>query len=103
MQRINIGRLEDYPESRGTLVQVGGRRVAVFRIDMQLFAIEDTCPHRRFPLHDGSLNGLSVSCRTHGSCFDLISGAVLRGPARKPVPVYRAHVVDDQVTLELPD
>lgn len=101
MAQVVLGGLDEFPDGRGTPVELGGRRVAVFRTGDQVFAIEDRCSHRGFPLNDGVLEGGGVRCRTHGACFDLTSGAVLRGPARRPVRVYAAAIVDGRVVIEI--
>ena len=103
MAWVRVGVVADFPDERGVRVQVAGRRLAIFRTGARVFAVDDTCSHRGFPLHDGTLNGLSVRCRTHGSCFDLESGAPERGPARRRVRTYPIAVVGDRVEVEIPD
>lgn len=100
MARIIVGALSDFPVGRGIAVEVGGRRIAVFRLDERVFAIDDRCSHRGFPLYDGVVDQASVRCRTHGACFDLASGTVQRGPARRAVRTYPAEIVDGQVIVE---
>ena len=101
MAQVVVGSLNDFALGRGTPVEIGGRRLAVFRIGERVFAIEDRCTHRGFPLHDGTIDAISVRCRTHGACFDLTSGAVLRGPASRPIRVYPTAIVDGQVLVEI--
>ena len=101
MGRVVIGALTDFPDGRGVGLVIAGRRVAVFRVGDRVFAVEDRCAHRGFPLHDGTIDAVSVRCRTHGACFDLSSGAVLRGPARRPIRAYATEVVDGQVEVDV--
>jgi nitrite reductase/ring-hydroxylating ferredoxin subunit len=101
MAQVVLGPLDEFLAGRGTAVEVGGHRLAVFRIGERVFAIDDRCSHRGFPLHDGTVDATSVRCRTHGACFDLSSGAVLRGPARRPIRVYATAIVDGQVLVEI--
>jgi nitrite reductase/ring-hydroxylating ferredoxin subunit len=101
MSEIEVGPLERFPEGRGAAVQIGERRIAVFRFGERVFAIDDSCPHRRFPLNDGRVDGTTVRCRTHGSCFDLESGELRRGPASRGVRAYPARLIDGQVVLNL--
>jgi nitrite reductase/ring-hydroxylating ferredoxin subunit len=103
MPEITVGALADFPASKGTPVQIGNRRLAIFRVDEQVFAVDDRCPHRGFPLHDGAVSDSTVRCRTHGSCFDLSSGAVLRGPASRPLRAYPTRCDGDQVLVDLPE
>src|SRR5258708_5253628 len=103
MPRITVGALGEFPNGRGVGVRIGDRRLAVFRVGDAVYAIDDACPHRDFPLYDGTVNGLVVRCRTHGSCFNLATGALVRGPARRGVRTYRAAIVGDQIEVELTD
>lgn len=102
MARHVVGTIADFPEQHGVRVAVGGRALAIFRIGDEFFAVDDSCPHRRFPLNDGIVRGQSVQCRTHGSCFNLATGALERGPARTGVRAYAVSVVADRVEVDLP-
>ena len=93
----------DFPDSRGVAIEIAGRRLAVFRLGDRVFAVDDRCSHRGFPLNDGTLGATSVRCRTHGACFNLESGAVERGPARRAIRTYRAEIVEGQVVIYLPE
>ena len=101
MSRVVIGAAVDFPDGCGVAIEVEGRRLAVFRLGERVFAIDDRCSHRGFPLHDGVLEQASVRCRTHGACFDLTTGAVLRGPARRAVRCYAAAVIEGNVVIEV--
>ena len=103
MAWIEVGPLNDLPDGCGAAFTLGGRRVAIFRAGDEVFAIGDRCPHRGFPLHDGSFDGSVVRCRTHGSTFDLRTGAVRRGPASSGVAAFRVEVADGIVRVEVPD
>lgn len=103
MARLIVAALSDLDAAGGTVVRIDGSRLALFRIGDRVFAIEDRCPHRGFPLNDGVVDGETVRCRTHGACFSLTTGAVVRGPARRAVRVYRTEIIDGQVALVLPD
>lgn len=85
-------------------VTVDGVPVLVARAsDGELCAVADTCTHFGGPLHEGSRDGDSVVCPWHGSCFDLRTGAVDRGPAVFPQPRYRVRTRDGKVEVGLPD
>ena len=101
MAGIVIGPVSAFPDGRGVAVDIGGRRVAVFRVGDHVYALDDRCSHRGFPLYDGFVEHASVRCRTHGACFDLVTGTVLRGPARRAVRAYRAAIVGDHVVVDV--
>jgi len=93
--------VSDFPDGRAVAVEVAGRRLAVVRVGERIFAIDDRCSHRGFPLHDGTVDGSLIRCRTHGACFALDSGAVVRGPARRAVRTYPITVADGNVLVEV--
>lgn len=65
-----------------------GNRVAVANSDGTLYAFDDTCTHLGCSLTKGRLEGTRVTCRCHGSQFNVASGQVLRGPAVRPIRTY---------------
>jgi 3-phenylpropionate/trans-cinnamate dioxygenase ferredoxin component len=77
------------------------RRVAIARVDGNLYAFDDlcTCSDEPCPLSGGLLTGTTIMCQCHGSRFDITTGAVVRGEARRPLSVYEVHEADGQIQL----
>jgi Rieske Fe-S protein len=46
------------------------------------------------------LEGTTVTCICHGSQFDAATGAVVRGPAERPLLAHRVRVVGDDLQVE---
>ncbi len=78
------------------LVTVDGQAVAVYNVDGAFYATHNECTHVGAPMNEGELNGSTAVCPWHGSCFDVTTGAVLKGPAKRPLQTYRV-VVDGEV------
>lgn len=51
MSSHKIGSLEDFPEGKGTQVEVEGINMAVFNLSGNLYAVGNSCPHKNLPLH----------------------------------------------------
>ena len=91
--------LADFPDGQGTPVTLGGRRLAIFHLGEQVFAIDNVCSHNRSPLAGGLVSGTVVTCRTHRARFSLETGEALRGPARKPIRTYPVTLAGDTIEV----
>ena len=70
-----VGTQADFLEGKGRAVDAGATRVAVFRVQGRLHALDDACPHMRASLADGKIEaGRRVVCHMHGWTFDLVTG-----------------------------
>jgi nitrite reductase (NADH) small subunit len=110
-----VGPVEEFAAPGCRLVEVDGRRVGVFTIGGELFAVSDRCPHRGAPMCEGTVSGTFVTsaphdfvygrhdrvirCPWHGWEFDLETGRSLLEPARVGVKVYAVSVDDGVVVL----
>ena len=83
------------------LVEVAGRRVALFQAGGKYYAIEDTCTHAGGPLSEGFLEGNEVTCPWHGACFDVTTGEVKGPPARSQVQSFAVRVVGSDIEVEV--
>jgi nitrite reductase/ring-hydroxylating ferredoxin subunit len=81
---------------------VAGTRMNVANADGHLYAFDDTCTHMGCSLANGELDGTVVTCACHGSQFDVTSGAVLRGPAQRPVRSFGVTIEDGQILADVP-
>lgn len=88
------------PPGKGETVLLAGKRIAIFNVDGQFYALDDDCPHRGGPLGPGwvAAEKCTVACPLHGWEFDLRTGACLTVPAR-PVRTYPVRVVDGKIEV----
>lgn len=87
-----IGNATDVAEGQMRVFEVAGTKVNVSNAGGHLYAFDDTCTHMGCSLANGKLDGTTVTCPCHGSQFDVVSGAVLRGPALRPVRARAVRV-----------
>ena len=97
---IKVASIEDVPEGGGLCVEVRGRRVALFKIDGEVFAIDDTCTHAEASLSEGELAGDEVMCPLHFATFNIRTGACTGPPADEDVRSYSVRIVGDDVEIE---
>jgi len=77
-----------------------GTRVLLANVGGTFYAIDNRCTHLGCSLSDGKLDGSVVQCACHGSRFEVSTGAVVGGPAQKPVRSYPVQVVGDEVQVD---
>ena len=97
-RRIKNGPVKAAELGEGKLagLQIGGEPIVFAKVDNKLYAFNDRCPHKGFPLHKGSLEGHTLTCAYHGGEFDIRTGQCLKHPyATYPCRSFSVHVADD--------
>ena len=97
---VRVGNPKDVAAGQMRVFDVEGTKVNVASVDGQLHAFDDTCTHTGCSLAKGKLDGTTVTCACHGSQFDVTTGAVLRGPAARPVRSRRVQVDGENLLAE---
>lgn len=88
-----------HPQAGGrALFEFDGRCLALFNVEGQLYAIDDSCPHQGASLCGGRLDGRVIQCCAHGLRFDLNSGYLLNSTQLK-VANYPVEVVDGRAYI----
>jgi len=103
MGRTTLCALSEIEPGTAKRFDVDGHRLALVRIDDDVYVIGDECSHEDYSLAEGEVftREKEIECWKHGSTFSLESGAAQCLPATAPVPVYQAGVDGDQVWVEL--
>ncbi len=82
--------------------KLGGRQLALFLRDGEVFACNNRCPHEGYPLAEGSLDAACVlTCNWHNWKFDLRSGDTIIGGDR--LRIYPVKLVDGVVWIDITD
>ena len=100
--QVEVGRIEDLRPGDRAVVEADGRRIAVFNVDGELFAIDDACAHKGSPLADGVVRDGVVTCSSHLWRFNLMTGERTDSPghAQETFPV---STDGDVVIVEVPE
>jgi nitrite reductase/ring-hydroxylating ferredoxin subunit len=97
---VRVGNSKDVVAGKMRVFEVEGTPVNVANVGGHLHAFDDTCTHSGCSLATGMLNGTTVTCACHGSQFAVTSGAVLRGPARRPERSRRVQIRGADLLVE---
>lgn len=98
---IKVARTVEVTPGQGKMVEVEGKKIAVFNVDGSFYAIDDTCTHRGGPLSEGALEGNQVTCPWHGATYDVTTGEALGPPAPKGVARYNVRVESGNIEVEI--
>lgn len=97
---VRIGSSKDVVYGQMRVYDLNGTNVNVASAIGNLYAFDDNCTHAGCSLAKGKLDGTTVTCACHGSQFDVTSGAVLRGPAKRPVRSRAVKVEGENLLAE---
>ena len=100
MSFIAVASLDDFAASDAIAVDVGGKQIAIYLVEGEVFATDNRCTHGDARLCDGFLEGHEIECPFHQGRFDVRSGAATGSPAEVALASYPARLEGDQVLVD---
>ncbi|MGH2351364.1 MAG: Rieske (2Fe-2S) protein [Chloroflexota bacterium] len=83
----------------------GGYELAIANVNGRYYAFDAYCPHQRWPLKWGELDGeagsATLTCALHLWCFDLETGAALDPPLADCLQTYPVRLEGDIIHVGL--
>ena len=96
-----VAGVDDVAEGEVTGVHAGGRPIALYRVDGQVYATHDICSHEHAHLSEGFLEGCEIECPLHEARFDIRTGKATCRPATEAVPVYPVKIAGRDIFVDL--
>ncbi len=98
---VDVASADDIPPGTARQVQIGARRIGVYNVSGDLYAMDDLCSHDQAWLTEGDFDPArrSVRCPRHTSTFDLTTGRPRTLPAIRPVETYDAKIETGRVLI----
>jgi 3-phenylpropionate/trans-cinnamate dioxygenase ferredoxin component len=97
-ETILVGFIDDLPPGQARVVVGTDPPIAIFNVDGEFFATEDTCTHAKSSLAaEGYIDGDVVECGYHLARFCVRDGRVLTPPASSPLQTYAVSVSDGRI------
>ena len=89
-------KVQELAEGQMAAVKNGDKHILFAKVEGKIYAFNNRCPHKGFPLHKGTLEGHTLTCAYHGGQFDVRSGACVKHPyATYPCMRFEVAVLDD--------
>ncbi|HUG91739.1 MAG TPA: Rieske 2Fe-2S domain-containing protein [Planctomycetaceae bacterium] len=98
---VRVCSVDEVPPGTAREAVAGGRVLAVFNVNGQLYVLDGICPHAGGPLGQGRLSEGVVTCPWHGWQFDVTSGRHCLNP-RLTQASFPVRVENNDVIVELP-
>jgi len=93
---LKICKIADLNEKQGKRFLVNDVDIAVFKVDDEIFVLNNVCPHQHTALiYDGFIEDGCVVCRAHGWMFNLKTGRQPTGA--KGLDSFPVSIIDDEV------
>jgi 3-phenylpropionate/trans-cinnamate dioxygenase ferredoxin subunit len=97
-----LASLSDVPPNTLLAVEVDEHRICLANADGKIYAFQDNCTHKDFPMSAGSVHGgATVECAWHGARFDMATGKAIRLPAIKPLKTYEVTLDGDDILVAI--
>jgi NAD(P)H-dependent nitrite reductase small subunit len=98
-----VAALADLADDAAFAVKLGNRRIALYRLDGKVHALDDVCTHALALLSQGFIEDGAVECPLHGARFDIATGRCLSPPATVDLRTYEVRVEGDEVHVRNPN
>ncbi len=98
---VKLGKTESVPKGELVRFTPVETEVLVINRDGVFFGLAARCTHAGAPLEEGTVTGDVLVCPWHGSNFRISDGAVLTGPAERPLRSFRVLVRDGYLFVEI--
>ena len=83
-------------------IMVGENECVLFRVDEEIFGIENRCPHQLYAVfHQGIVEQCIITCPMHGWSFDLRTGKAVRGSGH--LKILEVRVDHKNVWVKMPE
>ena len=97
---IAVGQAEQLPQEGKTCLDAEGKSLILCRVDGELAAVENVCPHAGMPIGDGDLCGAVLTCPYHGYTYNVKNGSNVDWPDDTPLQTFPVRVRDGKVEVD---
>ena len=102
MAKVVVGKKADIQNGKMVHVEAGGKDILVANIEGNFYAMGDICTHAGANLHEGELEGKTLTCPWHGSKWDVTTGKLIAFAAKiKDEEAYKVIVEGDTVYVDV--
>jgi nitrite reductase/ring-hydroxylating ferredoxin subunit len=101
-KHLKVAKVTDIASNGMKIVKVDDLEILLIRVEDEIYAFDNRCPHMSFSLFLGSLNGKILRCGFHYAEFDVTTGKPLNKVTEKPLKKIAVKVVNTEIFVEVP-
>lgn len=90
---------EELSEGTGQVIEVKGRSIALFQIQGNVYALDNSCLHRGGPLGEGEIEEGIVTCPWHGFEYEVATGQCKTAPGK--LKTYPVKVEGEEIYIDV--
>ncbi len=98
---VDAAALDDVPADDVIGIVVEGRPVALYGVNGEVFATDNTCSHGQAELCDGFLEGYEIECPMHQGRFDIRTGQPACAPVTEAIRSHPVKIEGGRVFLAI--
>jgi nitrite reductase/ring-hydroxylating ferredoxin subunit len=98
---VRVANLSDIPEGSTKCVEAKGHRIALYNIDGEIHATQESCTHAEASLCEGEIAGEEIMCPLHFATFNIKTGECTGPPADEDLMTYRVRVEGGSIEVEV--
>ena len=99
---IKVAKVNEMPAGTCREFHANGKLIALFNVNGQFYATDNTCLHRGGPLGQGVLDGTTVTCPWHGWQYNVTTGETVFNEQMK-VETFEVKVEGDDIIVGFND
>jgi naphthalene 1,2-dioxygenase system ferredoxin subunit len=98
---IDLVAVDAVPEADVTTVYAGGKEIALYEVEGEIFATDNLCTHGAARMSDGFLEGREIECPLHQGRFDVCTGQAMCAPLTDNIRVYPVRIEKKRVFVNM--
>jgi 3-phenylpropionate/trans-cinnamate dioxygenase ferredoxin component len=96
-----IASMSQLREEEAFPAKLGDVPIALYRLDGQIYALDDICTHEYALLSHGFIEGRAIECPLHQAKFDIPTGKCVAPPATLDLNRYAVRVEDGDIYVSV--
>lgn len=102
IQYHRVATMSEVSTGQGHRVSVAGRDIAIFQLEGELYAVDDTCTHGFASLCEGFVDGDRIECPLHAGQFEIKTGKAVEAPCVIDLQTYPVRREENEIYVGIP-